>query len=97
MVDDKGEERQSDTETNLTESNSSQIGWVTFDEPDTDEPECRKTADHEQICAQKGQHIARLGESQQCSLLANRRSIHCLESHRKLFTFLLFQDERSAI
>ena len=93
MVDDEGKERQSDTET----GNSSQIGWVTFDEPDTDEPECLKTADHEQICAQKGQHIARLGESQQCSLFANRRSIHCLESHRKLFIFLLFQGERSAI
>ena len=63
------EERQSNTETNLTENNSGQIGWVTFDEPDINEPQCLKSVDREQICPQKGQYIARLGESQKFYLL----------------------------
>ncbi|XP_022786275.1 uncharacterized protein LOC111326529 [Stylophora pistillata] len=60
MADDVSEERQSNTETNLTENNSGQIGWVTFDEPDINEPQCLKSVDREQICPQRGQYIARL-------------------------------------
>lgn len=64
MVDEVNGLQQSNTETNLAESSSSQIGWVTFEEQDQ-ESKCVNCVDKEKVCTQNGQYISRLGESQQ--------------------------------
>lgn len=52
---------QSNTE-NTSSTLSNQIGWVTFDEPDSKESTCNNCIAEEKVSGRNGQYISRLGE-----------------------------------